>query len=60
MMEVNGKRNEPFKPTQPQFSNPVSKQQVKALFSKGKSDVKNINHWLEGKGKPYQSGKFSQ
>lgn len=39
-LKVNGKRNEPFKPTQPHFSNPVSKQLVKATFAKGKSDVK--------------------
>nr|KAJ0201374.1 hypothetical protein LSAT_V11C600317840 [Lactuca sativa] len=59
-LDVNGKRNEPFKPTQPNISNPVPKQQVKASFAEGKYKVKNINYWFEGKGKPYKSGKICQ
>ena len=59
-LNVKSTRNEPFTPNQPSFRNPVSKQWIKALFVKGKSDAKNINHWLEGKGKSYQSGRFSQ
>lgn len=59
-MEVKRKKSEPFEPKNPHFQNHDSKQKMKASFAKGRSDVRNINHWFEGKGKQYQSGKYSQ
>ena len=59
-MEVKGKKSEPFKPKNPHFPNLDSKQKMKTSFAKGRCDVKNVNHWLERKGKQYQSGKYSQ
>lgn len=59
-MEVQVKRNELFKPKQLHIQNPDLKQKVKDSFVKGKTKMKNVNHWIDGKGKPYQSRKFSQ
>ena len=46
-----GTKNAPFKPDDPHFPNPNSTQNMKSSFTKGLNDVKNINHWLEQKGK---------
>lgn len=59
-LNVSAKRYMEFKPKEPNFPNPSSKQKSKASYVKGKTDVKNISHWLEGKGKSFQPGKFSQ
>lgn len=59
-LEVKGKKLEPFKLTKPHFPNSESKQKFKASLFKGRNNVKNINYWLEGKGKKYQQGKFSE
>ena len=58
-LNINAKRNVIFQPRQPHFPNPSSKKPSNASFSKGINDVKNINHWLEGKCKVFQTGKFS-
>ena len=49
-----------FSPKQPNFPNPSISKPTKVSYTKGKSDVSTINHWFEGKGKKYQSGKFSE
>lgn len=50
-----------YKPKQPNFPNPSSKQTSKASYVNGKTNiVKNINHWLERKRKLLQLGKHSQ
>ena len=49
-----------FSPKQPNFPNPSVSKPTKVSYTKGKSDVSTINHWFEGKGKKYQSGKFSE
>ena len=49
-----------FSPKQPNFPNPSVSKPTKVSYTKGKSDVSTINHWLEGKGRQYQNGKFSE
>ena len=49
--EINTKRNVTFTLKQPNFPNPPAKQFSEVSYVKGNSDVKNINHWLERKGK---------
>ena len=49
-----------FSPKQPNFPNPSVSKPTKVSYTKGKSDVSTINRWFEGKGRKYQSGKFSE
>ncbi|XP_052624916.1 uncharacterized protein LOC128132402 [Lactuca sativa] len=58
--EINNKINVNFTPKQPKFPKPAAKQFSKVSCVKGNSYVKNINHWLEGKEKSFQSTQFSQ
>ena len=51
--EINTKRKVTFTPKQPNFPNPPTKQFSKVSYVKGNSNVKNINQWLEGKGKSF-------
>ena len=44
----------------PNFPNNTKKQTLKASHAKGITSRKNIDHWLEGRGKVYQSSKFSE
>ena len=48
-----------FIPQKPNFSNPSTKQPSKVSYTKGCLEMNNTNHWLEGKGKSFQSGKYS-
>ena len=54
------KPNVKFTPQKPNFPNPSVNKPSKVSYIKGHSDMNNLDHWLEGKGKIYQSGKFSQ
>ncbi|XP_052619531.1 uncharacterized protein LOC111895070 [Lactuca sativa] len=49
-----------FSPKQPKFPNHSITKPTKLSYTKGKSDVNSINTWLEGKGKQFQNGKYSQ
>ena len=49
-----------FSPKQPNFPNHSITKPTKVSYTKGKSDVNSINNWLEGQGKQFQTGKFSQ
>ena len=49
-----------FSPKQPNFPNPSISKPTKVSYTKRKYDVYTINNWLEGKGKQYQNGKFSE
>ena len=49
-----------FSPKQPNFPNPSISKPTKVSYTKGKFDVCTINSWLEGQGKQYQNGKFSE
>lgn len=48
-----------FIPQNPNFPNHTKKQTLKFPYEKGITPKRNIDHWLEGKGKMYQSSKFS-
>ena len=49
-----------FVPQKPNFPNPSVQHPSKVLYTKGFSQAKNIDHWLEGKGRMYQSRNYSQ
>ena len=54
------KSNVDFIPQKPNFPNSTKKQLPKVSFVKVISSRKNIDHWLEGKGKMSQSSKYSK
>lgn len=49
-----------FAPQKPNFPNLTKKQTMEASYEKGIASRKNIDHCLEGKGKIYQSSKYSK
>lgn len=59
-MENVVKKNMPFKPVGPFFSNLDVNKKSKVSFVKGRNDTKNLNPWLEGKVRKLQSEKYSQ
>ena len=59
-MNDKSKTSAKFTPQKPNFLNPSAHKATKVSYTKGSYGVETINHWLEEKGKKYQSGKFSQ
>ncbi|KAL7618630.1 hypothetical protein Lser_V15G03678 [Lactuca serriola] len=49
-----------FVPQKPNFPNYTKKETMRTSREKGIASRKNIDHWLEGKGKIYQSNKYSK
>ena len=49
-----------YVPNSAKCYNPLKKQADKVSYAKGITTKRNIDHWLEGKGKIYQSSKFSK
>ena len=47
-------------PQKPNFPNPSITKPSKVSSTKGKSEVHSVNHWFEGQGKTFQTGKFAQ
>ena len=57
---TNSQTNFKFTPQKPNFPNPSVHKATRVMNSKGTSEVKSINHWVEGQGKKFQVGKFSE
>ena len=49
-----------FVPQKPNFPNYTKKETMRTYREKGMTSRKNVDHWLEGKGKIYQSNKYSK